>query len=306
MPTALQTVTVVVAITLSGSLVSGASQSPASSPSAAVDELLGTDRGFSAASATLDVIAGLSAMFADDVVMPTPAGQFAEGKAKAVEALRANPDNATSRVAWTPLRGGISADGQHGFTFGLMTVTRADNSKVPLKYLSYWVKGPGGWRVVAYKRGRAPEDPASTAPLPPSLPPAFVAPTSDAAAIGRHRESLAEAERAFSKDAQSIGLGPAFARYGRADAANMGGPNVPGFVVGAEAIAKTVSGGDSSPTSPLSWGPDTVIVASSGDLGVSIGMIRRNKPEPNLPSAFPFFTVWRRDTVKDPWRYIAE
>jgi ketosteroid isomerase-like protein len=302
----LRTATVVSALVFACDVTFVASQHPASSPSAAVEELLGADRAFSAASARTDVITGLSAMFADDVVMPTPAGQFADGKAKAVEALRANPDNAASRVEWTPLRGGISADAEHGFTLGLMTLTRPDQSKVPLKYLSYWVKRPAGWRVAAYKRGRAAEGTPSTTPLAPSLPAALVSPVTDTVAIARHRESLAEAERAFSKDAQSIGLGPAFARYGRADATNMGGPAEPGFVVGAEAIAKVVSSGDSSPTSPLNWGPDTVIVASSGDLGVSIGMIRRNKPEPNQPAAFPFFTIWRRDRVTDSWRYIAE
>ena len=39
-----------------------------------------------------------------------------------VQALRANPDNAGARLEWAPIRGGISADGQHGFTFGYMTV----------------------------------------------------------------------------------------------------------------------------------------------------------------------------------------
>jgi hypothetical protein len=49
-----------------------------------------------------------------------------------------------------------------------------------------------------------------------------------------------------------------------------------------------------------------VIVASSGDLGVSIGMIRRNQPVTGQPTAFPFFTIWRRATPTAPWRYIAE
>ena len=55
----------------------------ADSPRAAVDELLAADRAFSAAAAKVDVTAGLSAMFADDVMMPTPGGAFVEGKAAA-------------------------------------------------------------------------------------------------------------------------------------------------------------------------------------------------------------------------------
>jgi ketosteroid isomerase-like protein len=113
----------------------------------AVDELLAADRAFSTAAAKVDVTTGLSAMFADDVMMPTPSGTFVEGKAAAVTVLQANADNATSHVEWTPVRGGISADGRHGFTLGFMTLRRADGTAMPLKYLAYWVKQPGGWRV---------------------------------------------------------------------------------------------------------------------------------------------------------------
>lgn len=299
--------TAVVGIAIACAAPGGLAQHRAATPQAVVDELLGTDRSFSAASAKTDVITGLSAMFADGVIMPTPAGGFAEGKAQAVEALRANPDNAKSRARWMPVRGGVSADGQHGFTFGYMGIERPDQQRMALKYLSYWVKGPDGWRVAAYKRGRAAADQEiSGSAMPSSLPARLVPPSTDAAAVERFRESLAETERTFSRDAQTIGIGPAFAKYGSADAVNMGGPNEAGFVVGADAIGKAVSGGDASPTSSVSWGPDNVIVASSGDLGVSIGMIRQNKVVPDRPAAFPFFTIWRRATITDPWRYIAE
>src|SRR5829696_1881808 len=97
----------------------------ADSPKAAVDGLLAVDRAFSAASAKTDVVAGLSAMFADDVVMPLPTGVFAEGREAAIAGLRANADNLTSRVEWTPARASIAADGLHGFTAGFMTLRRA-------------------------------------------------------------------------------------------------------------------------------------------------------------------------------------
>jgi ketosteroid isomerase-like protein len=56
----------------------------AATTQSAVDELLAADRAFSAASATTDLVSGLSAMFADDVVIPNPPGQFAGGKAAVV------------------------------------------------------------------------------------------------------------------------------------------------------------------------------------------------------------------------------
>jgi ketosteroid isomerase-like protein len=280
----------------------------ARTPQAAVDELLAADRAFSTASARVDLIAGLSAMFAPDVTMPAPPGRFAESATQAADALRANPDNPPSKIEWTPVRGGVSADGQHGFTLGFMTWHRADGMDVGLKYLSYWVKRPEGWRVVAYKRARRGEGPVPTTVMAPALPAALVPVTTDAAVVARHRDSLDAAERAFSRDAQTMGLGPAFVQYGSADATNMGGPMNAGFVVGADAIGLAVNGGTLTKDSPVSWGPDRVLVASSGDLGVTIGFIRANAAGPNgqpSPPA-PFFTIWRRANPTAPWKYVAE
>jgi len=278
----------------------------AATPQSVVDELLAADRAFSAASATTDLVSGLTAMFADDVVIPNPPEQFAEGKAAVVAMLRANADNARSRTEWTPVRGGVSADGQHGFTVGYMTLHRPDDTTLALKYLAYWVKRPEGWRVAAYKRSRAGEGSASHAMMAPALPAQLVTPSTDAAIIARHRETLDAAERAFSNEAQKIGLGPAFAQFGSADAVNLGGAGDAGIVVGAENIASMVSAGQPADGSTLNWAPDRVIVASSGDLGVTIGMIHPNTPRAGQPASFPFFTIWRRASPAAPWRYVAE
>jgi hypothetical protein len=273
-------------------------------PQQAVDELLAADRAFSEAAATTTVIAGLRPMFGTDVIMPTPAGTFANGVTAVVAALEANPDNLTARVDWTPIRGGISADGAQGFTFGFMTLHKADGTNVPLKYMTYWIKGAEGWRAAVYKRGRRPDGDVAMTLMTASLPAQLVAPM---AITASSRQSLVDAEKAFSDEAQKIGLGPAFAKFGLADAANFGGPANAAFVVGADKIAALVGGGrNGGPASPVSWSCDTPIVASSGDLGVSIGFIRPNAPGPDgkTPSPSPFFTIWRK--VNGAWKYIAE
>jgi ketosteroid isomerase-like protein len=273
-------------------------------PQQAVDELLAADRAFSSASAgAADVIAGLSPMFADDVAMPIPPGKFTTTKAEAAEAMRTNPDNLTGTASWTPIRGGISADGQHGFTFGYMTVRRADGSEIPVKYLAYWVKTPEGWRVAVYRRRQRGGGPVSMTALPASLPKSLMHAHDDAVRLESARGSLAQAEIAFSTDAQSMGLGAAFTKWGRADAVNMGPPDAAAFIVGAEAIGKSVGAGTPTDSSPVSWSPDRAIVASSGDLGVTLGMIR---PNDGKGSPVPFFTIWRRESASAPWRYIAE
>ena len=283
----------------------------ARSPPAAVDELLAVDRAFAAAAANTDAASAISAMFTDDVIMPTPQGRFAENKVDALAAIRANAALASARAEWTPVRGGISADAQHGFTFGYMKLHAADGTTTPLKYLSYWVKTPGGWRVAAYKRGRSPAGEVSLAMMPPALPAQLVGPTNDAATIARWGQSLSAAEQMFSDSAQVIGIGVAFQRNGSADAVNMGGPNSASFVVGAEAIGAPPPGEAQATSSPVSWNADKVLVASSGDLGVTFGMIRQNPaaaqtaggaPRPPIP----FFTIWRRASTTERWRYVAE
>ncbi len=80
-------------------------------------------------------------------------------------------------------------------------------------------------------------------------------------------------------------------------------------MVGVDAIAADVGAGGSD-GSTISWGPDNVIVAASGDLGVSIGVIKVTSPATaSAPAQIrnqPFFTIWKRATTGDPWRYIAE
>ncbi|MFC3713993.1 DUF4440 domain-containing protein [Sphingoaurantiacus capsulatus] len=273
----------------------------AASPQAAVDELLAADRAFAAAAAKRNVIDGLTAMFAEDVWMPTAAGSFARSPAAAAEVLGSNPANRTAQVEWAPVRGGISADGSHGFTFGFITTKEAGKPDRPGKYLAYWVKKPDGWRVAAYKRVPRPEGATSPASLAPALPAKLVRATGSATA---HAASLKAAEDSFGAEAQKIGLGPAFAKWGRADAVNIyqGGATIE---QGAERIGRN-QGTDA--TSSVNWGADAgVLVAPSGDLGVTFGYLRANGPVPEgRPTVSPFFTVWRRNSVNDPWRYIAE
>lgn len=280
----------------------------AGSPQEAMDAVLATDRAYSVASTKTDLVSGISAMFASDVAMAIPGGKFSTSADEATAALRAVADNARSRAEWVPVRGGISADGLQGYTWGYMTIVTPDGATTPAKYLSYWVKRPEGWRVAAYRRRPRPAGEVSLAAVAPSLPARMIAPSTDAALVAGYRASLDATERAFSDSAKVIGLGVAFARYGRPDAVNMGGANDAAFVVGADAIGRVVSDGKPEERSTLVWAPDRVIVASSGDLGVTIGLIRETAPgpNPNAPTVFPFFTVWQRASPADPWRYVAE
>jgi hypothetical protein len=276
-------------------------------PAQAAESLIAADREFSARAATQSLVDGLTAMFRADVVVPGPPANLYRGLDAVRAYLRASPD-ADAHAAWTPIRAGVSADGRHGFTFGFMTVTRADGTTTPLKYMAYWTREDGAWRVAGYKRARRPDGEAALTVMAPLLPSRLVAPTADAAVREQQRASLVAAERAFSDRAQRIGLGPAFREFGAPTAVNMGGAASVPYVVGHEAIASLIGGNSPQPTSPVEWSTDVAIVASSGDLGISFGFIRPNEKaaDGTTRPGSPFFTIWHRAAPDSPWRYIAE
>ena len=269
-----------------------------------VDALLAADRAFAAAAAHAASAAdGLAPMFDAEAVMPLPGRGHVAGREAILAALRASPAFRDGTAAWAPIRGGISADGSQGFTFGFLTLTGGDPARRNRKYLAYWVRRPEGWRVAAWRQLPRPPGEVSTAMLPPSLPGFAARPSRDPRRLAAHRRSLAAAEQAFSDRAQRGGLRAAYREYGRADAMNMA--DGAGFAIGLEAITAHFPDGEGA--SPVRWSTTRSLVAASGDLGVSIGTIYRNAPgAEGRPDAFPFFTVWRRDRPDGPWRYIAE
>jgi hypothetical protein len=278
-----------------------ASRAARDTPTDVVQSLLMADRAYGAVQGA-DLLAAVTPMLSDRVMMPRPGGGFAIGRTEVLQVLAAAPGAKTAHVTWFPVRGGISADGVHGFTFGYMT-QRSDSTRVPLKYLAYWVRENGVWRVLAYRRGRAAGPAIDTTMMTPALPARMMAVRTEPILAAQLRQELMRAESAFSARAQAIGLGNAFAEFGSADAVNMGGPQAAQFVVGAANIAQSVGGGDMT-SSPVTWGADTAIVASSGDLGVTFGVIRAR--DATGGAGTPFFTIWRRATSRAPWRYIAE
>lgn len=279
-------------------------------PARAAADLLAADRAFAAASARTDMIAGISAMFAANVVVPAPGIGFAEGKAAATATLRRDTLNASSRATWTPLQAGVSGDGTHGFTIGFLDVTRADGTHVPGKYLAYWIQGSEGWRVAVYRRVRRSAGAVDSSTLAPILPARGIPGRTDALLIERDRTSLRKAESDFSSLATEIGLGPAFARIGDPRAMHVeGGPSTPDMVRGNLAIARSVAEGLAEGANPYNWAADHgVLIAPSGDFGVTLGYIFAKEPaaDGTARPGFPFFTIWRRESATAPWRFIAE
>jgi ketosteroid isomerase-like protein len=277
-----------------------ASPKIAADASQRADELLSADRSYGNSSAKHAGLSGLAASLADDVIAPVPGKDFARGKNEVVASLRVDPAIDTARIDWSPVGVGISADGSQGFTFGFMNQHQADGTTLPYKYLAYWQRDAKGWKVIAWKRGKRAAGTVDEATMAPLLP--------GPVAAGDETPRLEDAEHAFSDEAQTIGLGPAFAKFGTSNSMNLGGSSNSGFVFGAAAIAQLVGEGQPAGGSTLNWSADRVVVAASGDLGVSIGHIRFNDAasDGSKRPPIPFFTVWRRAASDQPWRYVAE
>ncbi|HET9031599.1 MAG TPA: hypothetical protein VFN25_01705 [Dokdonella sp.] len=264
------------------------------------DELRAADQAFGTASAKLEGRAGLKAAFAKDVIMPVPGKSFANGREEVLSALKANSGIDAAHIEWAPVRVGISADASQGFSFGFMDQHQADGTSLGFKYLAYWQHQGNAWKIVAWKRVKRAYGKIDRRAMPALLPGSFPAQATPPA--------LEAAEQAFSDEAQTLGLGPAFAKFGSAESMNLGGSGNAGFVFGAKAIAQLVSAGQADGGSTLNWSADRVIVAASGDLGISIGRIRFNAPvaDGSDRRPIPFFTIWRRAAADQPWRYVAE
>ena len=280
-------------------LVASPAAAKPADPKAVVEELIAADRAFSdQAEQATDPVAGIAPMFDEEVTMPSPNGH-AIGREAVIALFRENPSYKEGKVSWVPVRGGISADGTQGFTYGFLSLTGGDPARRERKYLAYWVHQPEGWRVVAYRQQVREAGEVSKAMIAPSLPAFNADPVTDPQVIEAHNLSVAAAEKAFSDHAQKVGLKKAFRDYGREDAMNMYGGA--GFAIGLDAVTAGFKEGE--PTT-IHWRTERSFAASSGDLAVSIGTIKPHDPAKG--AGFPFFTVWRRDGLDKPWRYIAE
>lgn len=270
-------------------------------------DVLRADREFARRAAGGSFPQSLREGFLPGVMMPAPPTRIVAGVDSVLAVFAKSPD-VGGRMTWTPVRAGVSGDGTHAYTVGVGSVRRADGTRSQFKYLTYWVRSNEAWRVAAWRRRPVDTNVVlDSAMLAPQLP-SRVLPAADAAGIAAHLQSLKAAEQGFSDLAQRIGVGAAFAEMGDEQAVNVGPSTLGRFVVGPRAIALAVSGNQPlTAPSAITWNADTALVAPSGDLGITFGVIRPKQPPADNPNAgASFFTIWRRASPDAPWRYVAE
>lgn len=274
-------------------------------------DVLRADRDFARRVSAASFPEALRAGFLPGVMMPVPPTRIVAGVDSVLAAFASSPD-AGGRMTWTPVRAGVSGDGTHAYTVGMGSVRRTDGTRSQFKYLSYWIREGEGWRVAAWRRRPVDTNVVLDSTMLTPLLPARALAAAEAAGAARdvaaHRKSLMAAEQGFSDLAQRIGVGAAFAEMGDEQAVNVGPSSLGRFVLGPRAIALAVSGNQPlTAPSAITWNADTALVAPSGDLGITFGVIRPKQPPADNPNAgASFFTIWRRSSPKAPWRYVAE
>lgn len=266
--------------------------------------LLAADKKFGE-NAAPDAISAITAQFGEGISFIS-LGQIFQGVPAAREALGRNPDNAKSTARWTPIQGDVSADGKAGYTLGYITLKNAEGKETPGKYVSYWVKENGAWRVIVYKRaGRAATDIAMKEEVAP-VKTAFKVTQNSAADSTKFAAELDAAERNFSTESAVIGLSTAFTKNSADDAHHVGAPTDAEFRRGPKDIGAGIAAGGEPPLGALVWAPEKVHVANSGDLGITFGYITIKAPDGSAPRKVSYLTVWKRNGPADKWKLAVE
>jgi ketosteroid isomerase-like protein len=248
------------------------------------DELLAADRRLARATAIAGVIDAFVPALTDDAAYLHPGAPLLRGR----RAIRAFLGTAAplAGLTWTPAFADISARGTLGYTYGWTQWGTQQG-----KYLACWRKQPdGAWLVSAYVR---------TVPVPPSAAPPRHRPVEPAAPVGGPADpaELMRADSAFARTSVTRGAKAAFLAFAADEAIVFGG----GAQInqGREAIG---TGFDDFPADAvLEWTPIAADIATSGDLGCTVG-------EATITARHYFskyLTVWKRQP-DGTWKFVAD
>jgi ketosteroid isomerase-like protein len=279
--------------------------SPLSEAEEAHDALLRADLARADSVARLGFAAGLASNFATDVVYLRDGLPIVRGREAAAAILAAEPLGTGTAVRWQPVRAEASADGRSGFSYGYTILAPPAGAGAPSirvdRYISFWQRGELGWRVLAY---------AETYGAPPAvlaLPRAAMSAVVSDAPMARARGALEQvraADTAFSALAQRVGTGRAFGDFAAENAQIFSAPGE--FITGPRAISESF--GPSGTSGALVWHPVAGDVATSGDLGFTVGnavFTGRREDGGQVVRYSKYLTVWKKQR-DGGWRYVVD
>lgn len=265
------------------------------------DTLMRLDRSRTDSSAAHGPIAALLSLLDRDAAYQRAGAPTVYGRENIRVLLLADTTPASTRFAWQPLAGELSADRNAGYTFGI--AVRADSGAAKRmafeRYIAFWRRAAGRpWRLVAYAEVGGPLSSIKSLPLQsPPLPPE----------MSRHaRRILSElisTDSAFSDLADRAGIAAAFSSNVAPEGVVLSGADI---VTGPRDVREFYATGPSGNT--LTWRPLDAFVAGSEDLGYTIGEYVATGRGPSgaaVQSFGKYITVWKKQP-NDGWKFVVD
>jgi ketosteroid isomerase-like protein len=250
-------------------------------------------------------VAALAARFAPAGVHLAPGAGLFRGPSGARAWLERDTLNTRSVARWTVLRHDVSADGRDGYTYGYFDVIRPSGDSLPGKYHAYWRRSEAGqWQILAFARGRRAPGPVAQE-FPAALIPRVPPPTRAVIDTTALYAELVATEGAFS-DSVGVSVAAGFGGFAAPDAAKLEGGSE--YVFGPQAVERLFADPPAGSLGPA-WSPEWGSVATSGDLGFTLGPAWRRVPgKVQTPPAVPggrYFTIWKRQP-DGTWRFLVD
>jgi ketosteroid isomerase-like protein len=277
---------------------------PLSDAEEAHDALLRADLGRADSVARRGYADGLSSTFTDDVVYLRGGLPIVRGRPAASAIIAAESLGVHAAVRWQPVRAEASLDGKSGYSYGYSVYSAAQPTSTSVRidrYIAFWRRGAGGWRIAGYA------ETYGTPPAALSLPLAARGSALKDLPMPRATgalEAIRSADSDFSRDAGWLGTGEAFGRYAAEDAQIFSGPGE--FISGPRAI--TQSFGTTTTKNSLVWHPVHGEVSEAGDLGFTVGnAMFTGHREDGAPVVLysKYLTVWKKQR-DGSWRYVVD
>ena len=279
---------------------------PARTP--ARDSLLAADVSRTDSVRRSGAVNGIVPWLDDDVVYLRAGIPAIYGRENVTAMLGATSASAGTPVQWQPLGGETATDARFGYTYGIAEVepasapTDGGGQARPTprldRYIAVWHRAPRGpWRLVAYAEVGAP--PVGDVTLNGTAPPGQPLNGREAS----WREDLRQTDNDFSDAALRSGLGAAFSTWVAPTGVMFVGTEL---VTGPEEVREVYARATSN--SSLVWRPVHSGVASSGDLGFTVGeyVATGSNASGAVSQRFgKYLTVWRKQR-DGAWRFVVD
>jgi ketosteroid isomerase-like protein len=290
-----------------GQVPSSLTTSSAALSSDHLDALFAADAAHAADVAQLGPVDGVLHAMRGNAVYLAAGIDIVTGRRDIRAALEAaNPDVATTSLAYTLAGGDVSADGNFGFTFGWLQRTTPLGTTYGT-YLAIWQRDDGDdFSITGYytRSTPFPHIPAR-AGFPLFVGGAGAGGVPHPAGVALQRRSLEQVDLDFSALCGRTNTSVAFPAYANSAAFMAFGRNFVGFM-GAEEIASAYSA--VTPGETLQWAPVWSAASQSGDLGVTVGnaVDTLTKADGSAVTTYSkYLTLWVRQ-ADGSWRFLAD